>query len=471
MRRDSIVHLLGPVVVLAALALGVFWLSGGPSDPAGSGPEGPTGSSFDAGSDGAPAGGAATDGPPSGREVVFWLDGWSQRTSGTVDGRVAAASELGTRLASRTVRFEPATVADVEELLARDPDLVARLMARLVRFDVELSCIPSGCVSQRGPLPLEWLVSPQLVPNLGEVYAGWQVEHGVWLARAALPDDSHTVAAGFVGWEPAVLTLPYQADEETLFGGEGTDGAGMEAPAGAPQALRPGNADVVISAAFGTVFALSPNWIDPDGVWAQQPYAVQPVGTPAGDLGTLPAGAEDPALLWRGLGHRSPLLKSLSPTLLTMLSSPTFGCNGALCVPEVVEVAVEEVESTFYGAVCPHPEFPDLSGFYPPEGSGVGQVAQLTVTVMLPAPIRQLGVDLPPVDDWDGHVEGGFGAFTGDPPLVEVGMVVVPLQQVLVFSGDPLIPHALYTKRSDPDGLPLSRSSWSDPWWNLVACD
>lgn len=449
MRRDSIVHLLGPVVVLAALALGVFWLSDGTSDPAGSGPEGPTGSSFDAGSDGAPAGGAATDGPPSGREVVFWLDGWSQRTAGTVDGRVAAASELGTRLASRTVRFEPATVADVEELLARDPDLVARLMARLVRFDVELSCTPSGCVSQRGQLPLEWLVSPQLVPNLGEMYAGWQVEHGVWLARTALPDDSHTVAAGFVGWEPAVLGWPYILNF--------------------PDVLRPGNADFGISAAFGTVFALSPNWIDPDGVWAQQPYAVQPVGMPAGDLGTLPAGSEDPALLWRGLGHRSPLLTSLSPTLLTMLSSPTFGCNGALCVPEVVEVAVEEVESTFYGEVCPHPEFPDLSGFYPSEGRGVGQVAQLTVTVMLPAPIRQLGVDLPPVDDWDGHVEGGFGAFTGDPPLV--GMVVVPLQQVLVFSGDPLIPHALYTKRSDPDGLPLSRSSWSDPWWNLVACD
>lgn len=466
MRRESFGQLAAPLAVVLVLVGGLVWFSFQGDEGSGSGTTVPEAPSAPPQDEPGAADADAADADGGVRQLSVWLDGWSHRTVGSSDGVFVAASSRGERLGTLREEFTPASLEDLSELLARDPAAVERLMARMVRFDVELSCSLEGCSSQRGEVPLEWLASPALVPNLGEMYSAWGVEHGVWVARLDVPERSETLASGFSGWRPAVLPAGSAiVSEEAPRSDDGSDGVDEDGDA---SAVVLGHVrDVAMSAAFGTVFPLVPNWINEGGIWANTTYAVVPSAAVSGGVDSLPASLQDPSALWRGLSYDAPQLASLSPSVLTMLSSPTIGCNGALCVPGQFDTELA-VSAGFPVLVCPHEDFPERSGFYP-DAQGLGFVSQFSFTLDIPHPVRQMGVDIPPADQWEGAVPGGAGPFTGDPPLVS-GPTEFRVQQVLVAAGDPAEAHLVYSSGFAPDAAVISEDDWSSSWWQLTRC-
>jgi hypothetical protein len=487
MRKESLVPVFAAVALLGALALAFVWFVGRSPDtelvpPALTSPDDVVANPSDSGGAGGDTG--------SGREVLVWVDGWSQRTVGRDDVTVVARTARGTQLATVTATLTPASSDDVAELAARDPQTLTHLMARMVRFDTELDCGPQGCTSQRGPVPLDWLTDPSQVPSLGEVYVGWGVTDGLWLARVRVPQDTGQVQVGFTGWAPAGWVLPVAVGDDffdALLDDDGDSAAGDEpavledddllagiAPSPGASPSRPDAetvtaplpaADVAVAAAFGVVFPLTPNWVNPDGMWAKLPYAVVPTAEPAS--ASLPARWADTTLLWRGLATVVPELSGAAPSMLTMLSSPTIGCNGALCVPGVAD-ATFAVAASFEARVCPHPEFPEYSGLVGEDAFGRVRVSEFVVSVRLDHPIRQMGSAVVPVSSWPGHVAEGVGPLTGDMPLLSGG-VELPVVQAVVFAGDGPVPHMVHT-RNGGDAPTVTPSDWVGSWWQRVEC-
>jgi hypothetical protein len=358
--------------------------------------------------------------------LTVWVDGWSLRTVGVTELTVTAQPPDAPDGFRRVASLVPATVADIELLGVRDISVIERLMARLVRFDVLLECDSIGCSSQRGPLPFEWLVTPASVPSLGAVYSGWGVEHGVWTVTVDVPAEASGVALGLGDWTPHTVEV--------------------------------GATDSVLSAAFGTVFELVPTWVTGEGILARQPYQVD-AATGAAPASGLPDVLADGTAFWRGLAAPVPGAGAMHPSVLTMLSSPTFGCNGALCVPGVADVTFETV-AQFASRACTNPAFPDASDL---DGTSEALVAgtQLRVTTRLPHPVRQIGAGLPPVEEWDGHIPGGVGPYTGDAPLSE-GELTLVVQQAWLFVGDALTPHIGYVREPKATDAVLSAGTWDE---------
>ena len=439
LKRESLLPLLAAAAVLAALAAALIWLRapGGGDAPAplpgvSAAPQDTDDAADEAPGEPAPAEPGASEGDdgPVGydgpvRTVTVLVDGWSQRTADLSELSVVAVRPDGARVSAGPVRLSPLSAEDVVELAGTEPGIVTRLGARMVRFDVLLDCDASGCFSQRGQVPLDWLAEPSQVPSLGEVYAAWGVEHGVFSAAFEVPEDAGSVSVSAPGLEPVSLRVPEQGS-------------------------------VSVSAAFGTLFELAPTWVEGQGIWEGQPFEAVRAGGIAPEAGLSPVFADGTAF-WRGLAAPVPGAAQMHPSVLTMLSSPTFGCNGALCVPGVADVTLETV-AAFSGRACPHPQFPEFSGVAD-GGEALVAASQLVVTVRPGGPVPLIGADIPPAREWAGHVTGGVGPFTGDVPLSS-GVTVLRVKQVWLFTGDALSPHIGYFARPEQGAQALSRATW-----------
>lgn len=430
MRKESLAPVVAALSVLVALAALLVWLWARGSSgelaapvPAPAAPETPGVSPQ------APPGPSSGGAKQSLRTVTVWLDGWSYLTAGGPE--LAVESFQGDLLLSSTaspLALSPVTLQQLEQVARDEPELVTRLAARLARFDALLECDSSGCSSQRGPFPLSWIAQPSQVPSLGEVYTAWGVDHGVYTASLQVPEGADTlVLSTLSGWRSQPIVVA-------------------------------GRDHLPVSAAFGALFELEPNWVTRSGVWGGQPYRLEAVSGAAPSDG-LAGVFDDGTAFWRGLAVAVPNAKLMHPSVLTMLSSPAFGCNGALCVPGVANVSFEQVAQVRSRA-CQSPDFPEPSGL-DVSAEALVSATQLEVSVSLTRPIRQVGAALPPASQWPGHVEGGTGPYTGDAPL-SFGDLVFSVQQAWLFAGDELVPHIGYFREPAPGTPLLGESSWED---------
>lgn len=370
---------------------------------------------------------SSADAPYDGPTTTVWFDGWSIRTMDGAALRASALDASGGSVGEADLTLEPADLADLEQLLADDPDAVARLMARMVRYDPLLDCTVQGCTSQRGDVPLDWLADPSTTPAFAPAYVGWGVTAGAWTAEVPAPAGAATITVEGDGWS---------ATEFDLGGGASTP---------------------VLGAAFGHLFPLRPFWIeDPEGRIADLPMTVATVGS-IDALETY-----DAAAFLQGLAHPVPEARSLDPTQFVVFSSITLGCLIALCVPDEV-FPMTFTTARFTGVVCSKPEFSQRVS------DPSHQFGAVVVSQILEMPLEH------PTHQWlfwgdigarpellEGHVEGGVGLFTGDPPLTD--RVIGPMRIAHVFTGPgTTLRNVVGRVNFPPDAdQPISEEDWVD---------
>lgn len=466
------------VAALALLIAGAVWVSGrtgGTSDDVAA-PEGPA-------ADDAAGPGAAEDVPVEVQELVrelppdgaisFWLDGWSARTlagSGVSSLWVTFAGDDLTPIFEQELQFSPASEGRLSGLAEADPDALARLMARMVRYDPLLRCEVSGCTSQRGEVPLGWLADVSSTPVFSQVYGPWSVEHGALVASVQVPEEA--VFARVEGEGVSPLTAPLlrlidvPVEEEEIPGTAPRFNDGREVPVESRLQMV---SNITVGGAFGRLFELDPQWLTADTEAAG--VLLSPSELPSAS-GELPSPLRRNERLMRGLSHPVPDMVTASNGLLTLLSSPTVGCYGALCVPTAPDSSGMFAPAGLFGVHAGHEHgvegsmFPDdtfrLSGravevesltvspvtVCPAEGE---DVADRSVKYLAVPSVQVWAFDIArPFHQWslwggrsaeelDGHLDGGVGVFTGDPVLVN-GPVEVRMFTTWLYAGSDLRP-------------------------------
>lgn len=462
----------GPVVILAVILAGLWWLWGervsddvtappsaeGPSEAEempSDGRDGPDGSEADAG------------------RLTLWLDGWSHRTLEGSELSVSFGDESRRPLGSVPLTFESATADDLSTLAEVDPVALARLMARMVRYDPLLRCEADGCVSQRGEVPLEWLADLSQVPVFADMFDAWDVEVGALRVEVAVPEGAVFAAVGAPGLSPVILDLVGLVEGEPDLADNGSSGdvAGLtppDAPAGLvldgdPAAAAP-SSDRVLSAAFGVLFELAPQWLEDEGIFAGLAFFAPPVVFSAASAEQLPAALEDNEQLLSGLSARVPELAGATPELLTLLSSPTFGCYVALCVPTDVRSGSGSVEvvtlGSAFGRACVRDGFLPLSGLFEEDIELLAVASDQLWRVEVGRPFHQTGLwGGLAASELTGYLPGGVGAFTGDPVLIDAPLEV-RMFTTWLYSGSQLQPHLVEVREVPLGSGPVDR--WDD---------
>lgn len=398
----------------------------------------------------------------SGDTLVILMDGWSMRIVSEVGAEgslsVAFGDEARRPLGTFQATFRPATESDLQGILDVEPESVAKLAARMVRYDPLLRCDSDGCVSQRGDIPLSWLADVSDTPVFSASYEGWELEAGVLLAEVSIPVGATFGAIGGGGLVPAEFVVEVASDEVPSFEElSEEDGAneGTQSEGTAGTSLR---RSVTIGSAFGVLFELSPTWLTTEGPFAgftaDAPFASEN----AAALSRLPEALASNDFLGKGLAFQVPELASATAGWLTLLSSPTYGCYAALCVPTLAEDTVAEVSSDT-GQLCVRPGLEESTGVASTDVRLLGVGSLQTWRFDSPAPFHQTAFwDGRLVEDLEGHVPGGVGVFTGDPVLVPAGAFSADVYTVWVYSGDELVPHMVRLR--DVDSPFGSDASW-----------
>lgn len=425
-RRPSPRDPFGLVAVIVVLALvgGGLWLRGRDSgvDPALFEDEKTTPTSRPHTTEVPKPDGNAIDGPTGAgsRRVTLLMDGWSVRTlEGTKATYQASADTYRSKVAQLPLSFTPVSEADLGELAATTPDLLTRVMARLVTVDADLSCSAAGCTSAAGPVPVTWLVDPSSIPGYGPSYTGFKLGAGLFQATMVVPEDTAVVTVQAPGWSPRALHL---ATKEAPT--EGPEAAEV-APPGPDNGY--GRDRYLLGAALGQFFPLEPSWLLASDA---------PAGTKATDSvhrGLANKVGKVELAEWQaappfigGLSVPVPAAGGLNPSQLTWMSSPSTGCGpGVACVPEKSQSSVSDLKTSLVKA-C------NAKG------------AQVAVVVLqdakwilrLPVPVHQTGA-------WNGQQPTQFagagkgrGLWSGTPPLVGASQRL-RVSSAFVLDGDP----------------------------------
>lgn len=303
--------------------------------------------------------------------VLVAVDGWSAEMMPST-----LRWDLGGRKGD--VRLEPATAADIDELLERDPQVVTQLAARLLTADPRLTCDKDGCTAGDAPVDLAGLTDIAAGPYgdvleaggvTSGVYIGFVPVEGDGIVNLDVGNDRVVVPVGTPNPEEAPLPDGTPNPEDFEWYGEfkelaeagasdGADGGDVvaESPAeddplfedgvGNPEVIgNPYQRTVVIGAGAGRMFELSAPWLTGEADEGPHPFGATDLNAllaPALDELTVPEGNGP---LAAGLADVAPnVTADLSPTQLTALTSPTTGCGvGVLCSPSADGLELEQV--------------------------------------------------------------------------------------------------------------------------------
>lgn len=300
--------------------------------------------------------------PTEAASTYVLIDGWSERTLGGAKLRATVGGSAA------SLRLEPVTSADLDELLATTPEVIQSTLARLITSDPTLTCDSQGCRTGDGP------VDPHILLLRGNSTAeqllhGHQIRSGLFKAHVPVePGELFTVGAdGFT----AVSLVGH--DETTQSPRDGD--ARVEPTAGNGF----GQGRWLVAAGLGRVFLPTPTWLGQDEgrvAWGRGTAGDAPAGVQQVLYGRSPV-----TVAVRGLGYPTDVAQDWSPSQLTLATSPSQGCAaGVLCYPGRVptrEVMRDPVAAQVQsGAVT----------------AGVWMDDRV-VTVPLDAPIRQAGID------------------------------------------------------------------------------
>lgn len=256
----------------------------------------------------------------AGRVDVF-LDGWSHRIVDDARVRVRRDDED-----PRPTTFEPVSPADVAELLATSPGLIADTLSRQVSGTGDLTCDQAGCtIDGKTVDPVELITDPSTVPGYGAVYDDWGVESLLHRATIATTGNQHVEleVEGYGSWTTFVVPETGSGSEADRWNGHLTNRH-------------------LLGAAFGRLFPLTPTWRD-GGEFEPARYYPQSFEDPDPNttLGLRTTmhlgGLGEP---WKDTAH-------LSTSALTYLSSVTAGCDvGVMCTPDPVDISLAGASHT-----------------------------------------------------------------------------------------------------------------------------
>jgi len=353
---------------------------------------------------------------PSGdTQVLLVVDGWSYKI---MDGATFTYQAVGHNLTvdkdvpPSAITFKPATSAQLNQIAHTVPTLVRNLFARLATTNPSLRCTETDCTVAGKNLPLSDLLNPSQIPTFGSEYAGYGINHGVYIGSALVPKTSLGLAISAPGWN----TLQLSSNEGLIA----PPGSGDSPPQ--PSALNGYLKNLYpLATGFGQIFPLSPTWV---GASPISEAAEIPSDAPVGNL-TPAQNAANAKLFADGLSTKVSAANTLDPTQLTYMTSPTTGCGpGVACTPmaahDRVVVAPNQTLTLCYNSV-PIPNTVILS--------------DSTWYLSFAVPTSQYGA-------WNGKNPAGFasssstaspGLYTGAPTLAK-GTVKLRESVVLVYT-------------------------------------
>lgn len=298
------------LAVLALLAATLFFAFGRPtSEPA------PTPS--------APGADENVTGDPtelaSDTTVRVYIDAWSLAALGDTV-LVAADGSL--------LEFHPVTSEHLDQLLAYEPDLIGRTLARLVTADTELFCdATDGCRVRELAVNHQMLADLPSVPAFGPVYDQLGLSVGLWFAELDVAEGFFTVSGGSFG----DLDLLHQLFDDAEEGSEQVEDLTDRVPRNGW-----GKGVFLIAAGAGQLFTPTPEWVAGDGAFYDR-LTLTP---------SAPEALPGEILIGTSVGGPDGLV-GLSSGMLTYLTSPTLGCGGLLvCTPRPLEVTVSNYQRT-----------------------------------------------------------------------------------------------------------------------------
>ncbi len=354
-------------------------------------------------------------GIPAGDEgVVVAVDGWSAAILRGVRLTYRPETATGFSDPARPLTPSPATSAEISALAKEQPQTLARIAARMVTVDPQLSCSTSGCDYSGHVVPLNDLRHPSRIPGYGPEYSGYHITDGVYIAAAVVPRGTLAISVSAKSYSSALLGL------------DGTQNGAPSVSGGS------GDAHVVLSAGLGQLFLLNPAWV------TKSPAAQDTELPPDTSAGTLsgPQAGITAASFSGGLAQPAQMASTLNSTELTEMTSPTTGCGPAvLCVPGKVHTTLSGLTTTNVSACT--------------AGSSVKMrvvLADSRWVVHYTAPTAQFGI-------WSGkspeqfanpwHGATASGLWDGSQPLVS-GSVTERQSAAFVFTGTPPQLTALY---------------------------
>lgn len=352
--------------------------------------------------------------------TTVYVDGWSQRIAGSQILTYTLEDD------AFQVPLEPVDEAGVQALAEQWPFVAARAHAYLFTVDALTRCDDGSCRDGTGELPSGWLADPSQAVPMGPMFDGWQVDHGLWAAQVRL--DPRVAEFSFAVGDMAPASFP-----------------------GPVQTLEPNEpTSLVDRSAASSVFLLSAGWgqtfVTDPARWAPDlsPKAHRRLAAGAGPSEVELTGS----WLVQGPTADPPVALSGVPgDLLTALSSPAFGCNGTLCVPQDPGVPVEPLSGPVSTDVCVAGATRTL------EGADVRYDVDLTV----PTHVRSGWASQPSSWPYVGPTEGA------ERPQPRTGPLSMRLRQILLAS-DALVSVATgawqygapdnLTDAADADALP-----------------
>lgn len=327
---------------------------------------------------------APTDPSNPTAELRLYLDGWSLAALGSADLYfVTRDSALGTPL-----DFAPLSPPEISALLSDQPELVARVVGRLVNTDFSWSCEPSGCTSTAEELSAAdislWLTDLSRVPAYGESYRAQNMTAGLYVATVDVSPDIDLFEVYAVpadtDFDPALVEWSSQVS---------TIQVGSLAPTPAGEGFV-----AALGAGLGRIFPLEPAWVSSGSTYHPDFFGGISADDPAYAIDVAANHETLTAAFAAGLGDTSArnLLRTLSPSELTYLTSPTVGCApGVLCLPGTISEMESEVTTSTVLSVCLSPE---VLGHEPEAGHLRAEAVFTTARrdFALPSPIHQNGL-------------------------------------------------------------------------------
>lgn len=341
---------LAAAVALVVALTGVFYATGG----------------FDRGKLDLPIGDTKPDAEGT-RTVTVFVDGWSAAVAGGPTLEVTVAGD------TEQVVFRPATPAELRAAADVAPDAVTALAARLVNGDVTLRCASEGCLSDAGPVSFGELAEPARHPHLGPTYTTWGIETGVWVATVDLPADTFTFTIAAPGTNQPGFT--FSLGDFALSDNDTAEG---DAHIAAEPAASNGWSHGVyaVGVAFGQVFPI-------DAAWLSDAHPSKFLRDETTATLRLPEYATP--LFAGGPAAVVDYARSLTPSQLTLMSSPSLGCGyGVACTPYTVYQVTSSTSALT--ALCRD------NTRYP------AQLVDARWSATLPGPTQQGGV-------WNGKTE------------------------------------------------------------------
>lgn len=237
--------------------------------------------------------------------VTVIVDGWSAMLL----RNPVLAMTAGT--ASADVTLRPATLKDLRSVAKIAPEAIEALAARLATSDRSLQCSAESCRTASGDLPFSALLAPTELAETGPTFTTWGMAAGAYIATITVPADAPSLRLAVPGNDAAGYSFELPASD---------DAEGIEE-------LPDNGWNRGVYAAgvgFGRVFPITASWLAGEAHWVGR----QPGEAPA----TAPVLLSPPFVA--GPGVAEPAAGTLTPSQLTVLSSPTTGCGfTAACTP------------------------------------------------------------------------------------------------------------------------------------------